>query len=128
MDENPLLDFLLADLAWGKKPRVRVATPSREEVIEHVMQRWDGVFGALAESERQDRAIEEEDQRVRAIAFAPPVGDAPLLGLSAQIESADEAFAREIELAREVCEDAEVDARVVSVPIAPLPFGAKESE
>lgn len=71
-DENPLLDFLLADLAWGKKPRVRV----------------------------------EVDPTI----------------------AADEAFAREIELAREVCEDAEVDARVVSVPIAPLPFGGDDRE
>lgn len=93
-DENPLLDFLLADLAWGKKPR-----------------------------DRLDAAMDEMDRQMRAVAFAPPAGDMPLLGLSAQIESADEAFAREIELAREVCEDAEVDALTQPVPTVTLPFG-----
>jgi len=85
MDENPLLDFLLADLAWGKKPRNHPEIPDSSTVA------------------------------CQSIDAASP-------------ETADEVFAREIALAREVCEDAEVDARVVSVPIAPLPFGAKESE
>ena len=41
-------------------------------------------------------------------------------------ETADEAFAREIELAREVCEDAEVDALTQPVPTVTLPFGGEE--
>lgn len=69
-DENPLLGFLLADLAWGKKPRVRV----------------------------------EVDPTI----------------------AADEAFAREIALAQEVCEDAEVDALTQPVPTVSLPFGKSD--
>lgn len=79
-DENPLLDFLLADLAWGKKPRNHPGIPDSSTAICH-----------------------------------PAVDDSG--------ETADEAFAREIELAREVCEDAEVDALTQPVPTVTLPFG-----
>lgn len=84
--------------------------PSRAEVIEHVMQRWDGVLRALAESERQDRGELSAASEVI-------------------VESADAAFDREIALAHEVCDDAvAADAATAFMPDVPLPFGGEESK
>lgn len=83
MGENPLLDFLLADLRHGKAPRgSRSEMPNNSPVV---------------------------------------VSDAVDLALAADAE-----FRREIELAREVCEDAEVDALTQPVPTVSLPFGKQD--
>lgn len=123
-DENQLLDFLLADLAWGRRPRAGTSSD-----VEH--------FCAPD-------------------AVAPASADLPDATAGCAPETADEAFAREIALAREVaiptcadccepldgrefcscelspkggeevCEDAEVDALTQPVPPVALPFGKSD--
>lgn len=112
-DENPLLDFLLADLAWGKKPR-----DGRHPVVD------DSRCPATHVTEAGD--VEQCRYRLNHVGVTTDGWHDDAWGsgwLDAQIETADEAFAREIELAREVCEDAEVDALTQPVPTVTLPFG-----
>ena len=107
MDENPLLDFLLADLAWGKRPRVRTEMPTVwVDDVRDYRSDWDRVVGVVM----RDREHSPAMVVIQTKPHDPTV-------------AADEAFAREIELAREVCEDAEVDALTQPVPTVTLPFG-----
>ena len=103
MDKNPLLDFLLADLAWGKKPRVRVE--------------FDPTIAA-------DEAFAREIALAREVVYPIPA-DVPIPSCGDRLEPLDGRESCGC-LDREVCEDAEVDALTQPVPTVALPFGKSD--
>ena len=128
-DENPLLDFLLADLAWGKKPRCP-ADPRPGGVPAYIAPNCTDcnvplVGTDLSQGMSPHEAWHDEFHCPRCGGNYLDVPPRASVEADSTI-AADEAFAREIALAQEVCEDAEVDALTQPVPTVSLPFGKSD--
>jgi len=109
MDESPLLVFLLADLAWGKKPRI-----SRQPMDDNSDQSSGLADTTLAADEVFRREMDLTREALGLLGHAQSNDDGAVAGDNQQA------------LAHEVCEDAEVDVLTQPVPTVSLPFGKSD--